>query len=106
MPSVGPLGHAVRIIAAAWCLPSVVFIYLYSGCLTSFITIPKLYPLIESLDDLATSADLKLTILKDTVFETMILVRNEFFVLHCVKSGFISKNSIFIRKQHRVVSKC
>ncbi|EFX83375.1 hypothetical protein DAPPUDRAFT_315894 [Daphnia pulex] len=73
MPSVGPLGHAVRIIAAAWCLPSVVFIYLYSGCLTSFITIPKLHPLIESLDDLATSADLKLTILKDTVFESMIL---------------------------------
>jgi Ligand-gated ion channel len=75
IPSVGPLGHATRITAAAWCLPCVVFIYLYSGCLTSFITIPKLHPLIESLEDLATNADLKLTILKDTVFETMILVR-------------------------------
>lgn len=74
MPSIGPLGHATRLVAATWCLTAVVFIYLYSGCLTSFITIPKLRPLIESLDDLATSVDLELTILKNSVFESMILV--------------------------------
>ncbi|XP_059353235.1 glutamate receptor ionotropic, kainate 4-like isoform X1 [Daphnia carinata] len=73
MPSVGPLGHATRLLAATWCLTAVVFIYLYSGCLTSFITIPKLRPLIESLDDLATSVDLKLTLLKNSVFESIIL---------------------------------
>ena len=76
MPSVGPLGHATRMIASGWCLTSVVFVYLYSGCLTSFITIPKLHPLIESLDDLSTSVDLELTILKNSVFESMVLVTN------------------------------
>lgn len=73
MPSIGPLGHASRIVAGVWCLTSVVFVYLYSGCLTSFMTIPKLHPIIESLDDLADSADLELTILRNTVFETMIM---------------------------------
>ncbi len=73
MPSVGPLGHALRIVAGVWCLTSIVFVYLYSGCLTSFITIPKLRPLIESLDDLSTSVDLELTILKNSVFESIIL---------------------------------
>lgn len=75
MPIVGPLGHASRVTAAAWCLSSVVFVYLYSGSLTSFITIPKLRPVIESLDDLAVNPNLKLTILKNSVFESIILVR-------------------------------
>lgn len=79
MPSVGPLGHATRIIAGVWCLVSIVFVYLYNGCLTSYITFPKMRPIIESLDQLANSAELELAILKNSVFESIILV----FSIYC-----------------------
>lgn len=74
MPDPGSLGHATRITAGVWCLTCIVFVYLYSGSLTSFITIPKLAPLIESLEDLTNSSALQLTILKNSVFETIIMV--------------------------------
>lgn len=76
MPSVGPLGHAPRIVAGVWCLGSVVLAYLYSGCLTSFIAIPKMRPLIESLDDLLLGGnDLKFATPKNSFLEADIFVR-------------------------------
>ena len=92
MPSVGPLGHSLRIIATVWCLSSVVLVYLYSGCLTSFITIPKLNPAIESLDDLMTNTRLKLTILKNSVYESIILVGTFFFQNHF----FVKESNLFL----------
>lgn len=77
MPVVGPLGHATRVIAGAWCSSSVVFVYLYSGCLTSYLTAPRAYLLIESLEDLAFGGSgLRLAIVKYTHRETIFLVKS------------------------------
>ena len=53
--AVPSFGYAPRFLLGVWCLCAVVFIYVYVGILVSFLSIPKLLPLVDSLDDLPTS---------------------------------------------------
>ena len=46
----------------------------YNAELVSFITAPKLRPVIESFADLSVSTQLQLAILQDSTFETIIMV--------------------------------
>ena len=61
---------------SVWCLASVVLTYLYSGCLVSFVTVPKLRPIVENLDELANSSQLEVVTLKSHFFESYLLVFN------------------------------
>ncbi|EFX85438.1 hypothetical protein DAPPUDRAFT_99048 [Daphnia pulex] len=51
----------IRIPIALWCLVAVVICNAYSGTLTSFLTVTKLKPIINSLEELASSDHYKLT---------------------------------------------
>ena len=53
--NVSSIGHSPRLLAAVWCLCTVVFIYVYVGILVSFLSVPKLRPIVNSLEDLRTS---------------------------------------------------
>jgi len=66
--------HSLRISLAGWCLGSVVFIYAYSGTLTSFMTFPKSYPIVNSLEELANSSELEAVTWKSHFFESILLV--------------------------------
>ena len=68
------LSHSIRITMSAWCLACVVLTYLYSGCLVSFVTIPKLRPIVENLDELANSNQLEVATMKSHFFESYLLV--------------------------------
>ena len=48
-------GHSPRFVAAIWSLSAVVIIYLYVGTLISFLSVPKLRPIIFRLEDLPNS---------------------------------------------------
>lgn len=69
------VSHSTRIAAASWCLTSVVLVYLYSGCLISFMTVPKFRPLVETLDELADHKELQIATLDTHFFQSMLLVR-------------------------------
>ena len=43
------------LLASMWCLVSIVFIHAYIGTFISFLTFPKLKPVISSLQDLPSS---------------------------------------------------
>lgn len=58
-----------------WCLIVVVFNYAYTGTLVSFLSVPKLKPIISSLEDLPTSS-LTLLVPKGTAFEAVFTVRH------------------------------
>ena len=53
--AVPSFGYAPRFLLGVWCLCAMVFIYVYVGILVSFLSIPKLRPLVDSLEDLPTS---------------------------------------------------
>lgn len=75
MPSIGPLGHASRIPAAVWCLSCVVFVYVYSGSLVSFVTVIRTRPVAETLEEVSDGADgLQPMIIKSGFFEMLLLV--------------------------------
>jgi hypothetical protein len=48
-------GNGVRLLAGVWCLCAVIFVYVYVGILVSVLIVPKLRPLIDSLEDLPAS---------------------------------------------------
>jgi len=53
----------------------VVLIYAYAGVLTSMLTVPKLEPTIDTLDDLAANDAFQITIEKETIKTWELLVR-------------------------------
>ena len=55
--------RAIRIVVGVWCLITVVLANAYAGTLLSFLSIKKLGPVINSLDELAQSQTCKLIIL-------------------------------------------
>lgn len=62
--------------AATWCLTSVVFIYVYTGVLTSILAVPKYVPIISNLEELATSSIMKPVTIKSTAVDEIMLVKN------------------------------
>ena len=52
--------RALLIVVGVWCLITVVLANAYAGCLLSFMSVNKLGPIINSLDELALSKDTQL----------------------------------------------
>ena len=65
-------GNAPRLLAAFWCLAAVVLTYAYVGSLVSFLSVPKVAPIIDSLDDLP-SSKLRWTTQSSTAIESLFL---------------------------------
>jgi hypothetical protein len=74
-------GYAPRFLLGVWCLCAMVFIYVYVGILVSFLSIPKLRPLVDSLEDLPTSG-LDWGVKQGTAQLTIFTV--QFFYIHFI----------------------
>ena len=66
--------NSTVIVASVWCLIVVVLIYAYIGTFISFLTFPKLKPIISSLEDLP-SSKLTWVIDKGTSLDSLFLVK-------------------------------
>lgn len=72
-----------RILVGAWLLIAMVLVNSYSGTVISYLTVPKMKPPINNLEDLASSEDVGLILLADTVIEQQIRVRlDHFYIIH------------------------
>ena len=60
--------------AGFWVLVGMVLINSYSSIIISSLTVPKMKPAIENLEDLAKSKDVGLIVRSDTIFGQEILV--------------------------------
>jgi len=66
--------HSTRIALAVWFLISVILVCFYVTCITSFLTVPILRPIINSVDELAYSGKLEVAAVKSSIFEAIFLV--------------------------------
>ena len=66
--------HSFRILAGFWLLAGIVLVNSYSGIVISSLTVPKMKPAVESLDDLAVNEDVGLILRLDTPIGQQILV--------------------------------
>ncbi len=66
---------SLHIVLGIWFLMMVVLINAYTGVLTSYMTVPKLKPIPQSLEQLATMKEYKVTVIKDSVLANSFLVR-------------------------------
>ena len=66
-----------RIVTGFWCLMTLVLINAYASNLISYLTVPKLQPVIQSLQHLSSSRDLKLAIDANSVLAQRILTVSE-----------------------------
>ena len=66
--------NSIRILAALWLLASTVLVFSYSGTVKSSLTITKLNPTVNSLEDLAASTDLVMTVNSNSVMAQTIFV--------------------------------
>ena len=75
--------NATKALALVWCLVVVVLIHGYIGKLISFLSVPKLKPIISSLEDLPAS---KLTwvIDRDTSLDSLFMV---LYILNSIDSS-------------------
>ena len=75
--------HSFRIVAGFWVLVGMVLVNCYSGIVISSLTVPRMKPAVESLNDLATSEDVGVIIRSDIVIGQQILVllslRNRYY---------------------------
>lgn len=67
------------IVLSVWCLACVVLVYLYTGVLISYLTIPKMRPIVETVEELAESTRLQVVAIKNSIFESTLLVSSELF---------------------------
>lgn len=65
---------ATRPVLAVWCLTSVILICYYSTGIISFLTVPKLRPVVNSIEELSSSSVLQVAAIKSSIFETIFLV--------------------------------
>ena len=65
---------AIKIVAASWILSLVLLINGYIGLLASILTVSKLEPTINTLDELAASQRFRLTIEKNSILVNQIMV--------------------------------
>lgn len=67
---------SLRLIIGIWCLITLVLLSAYGSILTSFLTVRKLEPIVNSLEELAgTRQPLKLIMLHNTPMEQRFLVQ-------------------------------
>ena len=69
----------LRFLIGLWCLAAVVIGNAYTSTLTSFLTAPKLEPIINSLEELVASDHYKLTAEKNAVPTEAFLVKKKTF---------------------------
>ena len=65
------------ILVGIWCLMCVVLANAYAGTLFSFVSVSKLEPIVNSLEDLAKSENLQLLIQDRTEIATRLMVKCE-----------------------------
>ena len=70
---------AMRILAGTWCLAGFVFFTAYSSVLISYIVVPNLKPVIDSVEELPKVPGLKMVVEKGATMEMMFLVQ-EFII--------------------------
>lgn len=63
-----------RLLIGAWLLVAMVLVNSYSGTVISFLTVPRMKPPINTLEDLATSRDVNLILYRDIVITRQIMV--------------------------------
>jgi glutamate receptor, ionotropic, invertebrate len=68
----------VRILVAIWCLMALILVNSYTGNLISYLTVPKMKPVVNSFEELANSQDTKLTIEARNILSENILVKFTF----------------------------
>lgn len=66
--------NSFRILAGFWLLGAMVLVNSYSGIVISSLTVPKMMPPIETLEDLAASKDVEIIVRHDTLIGEQILV--------------------------------
>jgi len=66
--------RSVGIIATAWCLATFVFVYVYSTCLTSYMSLTFQKSEINSFQDLTTNPNYQLAIVKKDVPDWLFMV--------------------------------
>lgn len=69
--------QSFRILAGVWLLASVVLVNSFGGILTSYLTIPKMMPSINSLEDLAGNQELPLSMNPETNSAKFIVVSHK-----------------------------
>ncbi len=53
---------SLRLVAGLWCLTMVVPVNAYTGTLMSYLTVPKLRPIVNTLEELAASSETRMTV--------------------------------------------
>lgn len=71
---VQPKQTSLRVAAGMYCLMALVFINAYAGNLVSYLTVPKLKPIVNSFEDLALSLELKLAVDARSIMANRFLV--------------------------------
>ena len=56
----------MRLVVAAWCLAGIVFVNAYTSSIVSYLMAPRFVPLIKTVQDLADSHELKISVRKST----------------------------------------
>lgn len=64
---------AFRFLVGIWVLVAMVLVNCYSGSVTSYLTVPRMIPPINSFEDLAASKDVGVVLLSDTIIGQQIL---------------------------------
>ena len=68
----------VRILVAVWCLMALILVNSYTGNLISYLTVPRMKPVVNSFEELANSQETKLTIEAKNILSENILVNFNF----------------------------
>ncbi len=69
-----------RILTAIWLLSMVVLINGYSGVLTSYLTIPKLNPIVNTIKEVAERKELRVTVEKNVPISKLFMVYLKFII--------------------------
>ena len=86
--------NSIRILAALWLLAATVLVNSYSGTLITSLTVTKLKPTVNSLEDLAASNDLVMTVSSNSVMSQNIFVSIivTLVVFHGLQRTYMVKN--------------
>ena len=76
-----PASLPIRLVAAVWCLVSVVLLNAYTSILTSYLMAPRFHAMVDSIEDVAEISRPTFMVLKYTSFESDIFVCPIYFVL-------------------------
>lgn len=68
---------SLRLVAGLWCLMMVVLVNAYTGTLMSYLTVPKLRPIVNTLEELAASSETQMTVDFELGKARMFLVINQ-----------------------------